>query len=466
MRNVTIIPSGNFKGKQCFKLIGPYGEIHAFEFFIRRLHEEGYAPNTIAIYKSSIAYFLDYMFEAQNTFQKRGVMRIDKAQLKKIIYHWAEYLTFGENSGDPMVKEISTLMPSPMVTSKTSSTYHAGLKKFLELSDEIQKEHEDLSKLGVINDFENRLEHLFSNIGQVKLRPALERVRMAASSMLPGVIANGAKTKKVTVLNESHLSVIDDNRVTIFPFDRFKDFYDNLLTYRDRAYYNFLGASGARGHEARQMLWADVRPDEREVFLVNPGSRINHSSYLALSIEQRNKLAWKGRESPETFLVEPFASLFWQNLELYLKHEYIPHGRHDFVFQVLEGDTRGDPYFTADHKSWEGVFKRACRLAKVPSNVRGAHSLRHSYGTYALNYFPLPNGEFGLPITIVRIMMGHKDLKATQLYAQKDRDILRAQLIAAESFSRSIPGSMQSASELQIKALLSSAKKLGWDGEV
>lgn len=445
-------------------MIGPHGEVQAFEFFVRRLYEEGYAPKTVETYKSGLAFFFDYLFEAQKDFVTRGVEQINNSQLKQIIFHWAEYLTLGESSGNPMVKEVSKLMPSPMVSSKTSHTCHAALKKFLELSDEIGKEHEDLIKLGVISDSEASLERLFSNIGQIKSRSNLERARMAASSMLPGVIAGGARTKKATFLNGPYMSVTEANEITPFPVERFKEFFDELLTYRDKAYYSFLGASGSRGHEARQMLWEDIRPDEREIHLVNPSSRINHPSYLALPISQRNKLAWKGRESAETFLLEPFASLFWESLSLYLKHEYVPHGIHDFVFQSLEGDTRGDPYFAADHKSWGGAFKRACKLAKIPSNIRGGHSLRHSYGTYILNYFPLPNGEFGLPITMVRQMMGHKDLKSTQVYAKKDKDILRAQLVAAESLSRGFPGSTHSFNELQIKALLNTAKKLGWDG--
>jgi site-specific recombinase XerD len=60
-------------------------------------------------------------------------------------------------------------------------------------------------------------------------------------------------------------------------------------------------------------------------------------------------------------------------------------------------------------RSAQAVFKKAMIKAKINKPV-GIHSLRHSYATHLL--------EYGTDITHIQKLLGHKDLKTTQLYAK------------------------------------------------
>ena len=70
-------------------------------------------------------------------------------------------------------------------------------------------------------------------------------------------------------------------------------------------------------------------------------------------------------------------------------------------------------------------FKEAVERANIrpPCNERAwtLHSLRHLYGTYMLNDYPIApeQGRFGLPLTDVQMLMGHKSIRSTEKYARR-----------------------------------------------
>jgi hypothetical protein len=45
-----------------------------------------------------------------------------------------------------------------------------------------------------------------------------------------------------------------------------------------------------------------------------------------------------------------------------------------------------------------------------------------------VNYLPLVRGGYGLPIGLVRVVMGHALIKSTEKYAVLDKDLIHAQL--------------------------------------
>lgn len=60
-------------------------------------------------------------------------------------------------------------------------------------------------------------------------------------------------------------------------------------------------------------------------------------------------------------------------------------------------------------RSAQLVFKNAMKKAKINKNI-GIHGLRHSYATYLL--------EFGTDITLIQKLLGHNDIRTTQIYTQ------------------------------------------------
>jgi hypothetical protein len=57
------------------------------------------------------------------------------------------------------------------------------------------------------------------------------------------------------------------------------------------------------------------------------------------------------------------------------------------------------------------------------------------YGTYTLKYMPVPGQATpGLPITYVKILMGHASITSTMKYAKHDTDIIDAYLQHANQY--------------------------------
>jgi site-specific recombinase XerD len=60
-------------------------------------------------------------------------------------------------------------------------------------------------------------------------------------------------------------------------------------------------------------------------------------------------------------------------------------------------------------RSVQMVFKNAMRKAKINKSV-GIHGLRHSYATHLL--------ECGTDMLFIQKLLGHKDIKTTEIYAK------------------------------------------------
>lgn len=197
------------------------------------------------------------------------------------------------------------------------------------------------------------------------------------------------------------------------------------------ALYSLLAATGMRTHEALQLRFIDIITEidgSTSIELHSPFSRPTPG----LTPNESAKLAWKGRETHRTFMIEPFASIFWENLKNYLELEYNQSVNHDFIFQL----DNGRPFFTSDRKNRNTTFKRYATKSgvKETKSIR-IHSLRHMYGTYILNYMPVPGNRIpGLPLVYVQRLMGHASSSSTMRYAKQDEDILDAYLEHANKY--------------------------------
>lgn len=87
-----------------------------------------------------------------------------------------------------------------------------------------------------------------------------------------------------------------------------------------------------------------------------------------------------------------------EDLRIYYK-EYLPK---DFLF---EGQYGGQ--YTV--RSAQLVFKNAMKKAGIKKQI-GIHGLRHSYATHLL--------EFGTDISFIQKLLGHNDIRTTQIYAR------------------------------------------------
>lgn len=406
-------------GKPSWKLLGPDGwPIAAFDAFAKSLRNV--ATNTLDSYCRHLAEFLDYLIEAHVVIGQGRALT--KLELTDVIEVYGDYLRLGVDANSETARRIAAQL-QPGVNAATSVVpKKAAVRRFLKLSEAVRKELAELARLSpstsqVVD------EKLFAELNTRRELKPYEVQAMQAHSMLAGVVAEGPKFVDAVLLDDAVDGVqYDESRA--FPYDKVADLIDAMPTYRDKTFYALLAACGCRTHEALQTLVEDVDVVEGGVLLVNPDFRPGHPSYRALSVEQRAQLAWKGRTTQLTLLIEPFASTFFESLQKYLELEHLPHGRHDFLFQYLSTGGRGLPYFLSSAASRLELFHQVCkRIGVTLPRGTGPHSLRHMYGTYALNYFPRANGDYGLPLPLVQHLLGHADSKSTLKYARFDRDL-------------------------------------------
>lgn len=85
-----------------------------------------------------------------------------------------------------------------------------------------------------------------------------------------------------------------------------------------------------------------------------------------------------------------------------LRSYYLEYKPNDFLF---EGQYGGQYSI----RSVQAIFKNGMIKAKINKKV-GIHSLRHSYATHLM--------EYGTDITFIQTLLGHNDIKTTQIYTK------------------------------------------------
>ena len=430
MKNVSLIDV-RVDGRQSFGLLDPDGRrIAAFDAFANSILRN--PLNTRKTYCRGLAKFFDYLIEATRYLGSRATS-LSRDDLIGVLEAYREYLVYGGKSENPLARQVDSTLASPMVSAASCELMHVPLRRFLELSETLRKHLDELARHGLLK----------SDVDPNPLLPSVAKreigkhqaTAMLANSLLAGVISGGPKLMKDAALpGYGGSAPYDEKRA--FPFDAAVPLVNAMPSWRDKALYSFCAASGCRISEALQLLWSDIQVSTGTVKLVDPARRANDTSYLALEPHEREQLVWKGRATQVTLLIEPFATIFFEAIEMYVRQEYMPHGIHQFVFQHLTKGMEGRPYFLSAASSRREIFQKAVSVAIENEQERtalGVHSLRHMYGTYLLNYFPRIGGSYGLPIGLVKQLMGHKNIKMTERYAQHDPDLLQAELAYASN---------------------------------
>lgn len=367
-------------------------------------------------YLGHVARFIEYVYAASLV----GLEPI-KQSLDVIIRSYESYLLHGQGSSDNLARDIANLTGRTKSCSPASlPVIEAALTHFLNLSDSLAKASGE--------------DGLFSRYLPNAVVPVTSReaAKLRSGSMFGGVIRGGSKKRKcgsglfrATKRRGTNRRNSSQKRTDFeFPLDRIGALLKATHCHRDRAIYALLAASGMRTSEALQIRVEDIDVENRLVYVYSPFERSNPS----ITEDEFDKLRWKGRQTSDTFLIEPWASIFFDSLRDYFRYEFVPSSRHPFVFQTLFGESRGRPYFAGDRSARIKQFKKRAIAAEVQLPWGDAvHSLRHSYGIYVLNYLPTPTG-LGMSILLVANLMGHSDIKNTKIYARHDEEIIRVEL--------------------------------------
>lgn len=405
-------------------------EFKPFTHYAKWLAQRGYATNTVKAYSEHVARFIDYVYEASNTTFPPDT----DATIENIVYSYQAFLLFGKDATNSIARELAHSLGKEKLTSQSSlsQTIEVSIRWFLDVS--FQKNTIEPDQLfGKFYTSRQEYRSQFAISAQKANSWLASVIRDSLNSVLP-------KRKGQTLFPKAKRRARKNEKETFktiaFPIERSvalvraKKPARSSTFYRDMTIYALLAATGARTSEALQLRMDDIGlgGDDISVYLRNPFSR----KIKGITEEEHKQLSWKGRETELTFMIEPFSTIFRENLEKYLSLEYNSSAGHDFLLQ----DEQGRPYFACDRSSRDKTFKKYARLAGVESTEGiSLHSLRHMYGTYVLNYMPVPGSKTpGFPMTYVKILMGHKSISSTNKYAKHDTDIIDAYIQHANQY--------------------------------
>ncbi|HDS1815838.1 TPA: tyrosine-type recombinase/integrase [Pseudomonas putida] len=418
---------------------------------MRTMIDTGSHPESIRMAGYSLGNFLDYFLE--------GLQHIKPTQSEiNILYReYHSYLTSGEASSSKTVRKICEVKPSPLVDITSSRTYHSFIKPFLNSLTNIQQAYNEYIENGLTPDQPETSElidcllKITANIVTIREKEN----RKAANYGTPLTAATGRKTHRKTYT--SHIPYQDNFQKPLeehqfFPLDRITALIEKASCYRNACLYALIAATNARDSEADQILWRDINIASREILLIDPATRKNrNTAYKGLNEYQINKLQWKGRGTPLTVLLEPYESLFFDYLELYMRYEYKASCGHEFVFHSIDGK----PLYLCDYSTVIlHQFKQAAARA-LPDQPHiaqklGLHSLRHSNIYFLKNYLEHSNGQ-GLTDSELMLLTGHTDIRSLQKYAKADWEILMEKLAHANYLRKH--GNTLSNTEFQIAYL-------------
>lgn len=449
LKNVTLHHTLARSGDDTWMLIHEDGwQDPYFDYYAKDLLENKQSKfNTREKYCRFVAAFVDYLVEASKWYRESGQsgsltceyrqtnsagFSIDLAgpALVELIRIYPKVLAGGAYSDDPVVVEMAKRLKRKVTAQPSQQVHIAAINHYLALSEgfNLRLQQSGLSEFNGLPLLSETC--LFPHIGAAVELSRFERLAMSTRTMLGGVIAGGAKLKRLSALKPVVFNGDGENfdYDSAFPLESAPDLINHgFNSYRDRALYCLLMASGIRISEALALTWNDVDCVNRKIYIRDPRTKDLEKVYLGfLSLEQRNSLPWKGRTHPVTLLIEPFATEFWKLLELYMKHEMFVTSTHPFVFQVLKRGNAADPLILSDHSNLRRNFKKACHKLDA-EYCYSAHSLRHMYGVYCLNFWPNADGSYGLVPEKVQFLMGHSRRDSTMHYAKPDTYILEAE---------------------------------------
>lgn len=420
-KNINLIKK-SIDNEDVFLIIEDGGMINSyFSFFMSRIIENGFSKNTCAAYAVAIATFLDYISEAVQSENEKGFI-FDIAKLYDYVQLFPKYLSSATNTTNKNILEIAQRLNfTRPLSHSTEVSYIAAVNKYLIYSEEYSR------KINEVDGVNNSTE-LFKSIKR-KI-DSYEAFLINKDNVFSSVIAGGAKIKNNVILKPSKRGVAQkniDNDKREFPISHVEKLISLNKDYLTKTIIALLAASGLRLSEALLLTFNDIDFVSRTIKIKNPKLRKPEDFNNYFTYEQQQELPFKSRTTENVFLIHPFDDIFWDCLQKYLVQERLLTELHPFIFNVKNSEV---PMITHDRNLKAFTQKFKYKTCKILPDEYSPHSLRHMYVSYLVNYFPCENGSFGLPIHKVQKIVGHTNLKSTEVYIHTNIELNKFQQMA------------------------------------
>lgn len=425
--------SGNVVSWEVLDMSG--NTVPACSLFIRKL--EGYAFATQKRYVEAVCKFVDYLYECGilGCFGDNDTLPSRQRVAEAIDAYVPLLLRGSATSIDILIADKATLETNQWkirafktlnikpCRRKSLDNVIAALNLFLRHAESLSLEAHDQSNfLGIKLPTEyppliNAVDDGFSKTSSI------QHTAIRSASLPGSVIRTHGAIKCPSDTSFTSQKLKTDQQPKDFPVIHMDSLLAAATSWRDRALWLLLLASGIRKSEALNLQWSDIDIALQRVYVLDP-----HGRRYGRHMTEEEKIRFKGRTVSRTYLWEPWRSRFFHALAEYREREWrIPNDGNGFVFQILkvhEGKV-GVPLAQSSDAATNHPFKKAVIKAGIPGPDVGdedqwtPQSLRHAYGVYMLNYIPIAPGVFGLPEADVQCLMGDGNINSTRKYARR-----------------------------------------------
>lgn len=437
-----------YRGHKCYSLYwiaGPLAgqEYLAFKLFTEDLIDDGLSHNSIKNYSIQGAQYLDFM---ETGYAVLGEINTETTNLLTKGYY--DYLIWGSQCEADHLVKIHKVKPRETVSSKSAAAYHAPIKRLINCAANTVDKLESHKVYGHTANLDRSIKLFSSFKSAARSLTHYQKKNLKNRSRLGSVMSGGPQKKQPNILGHLPKNNYDDNDVIdpkkFFPLEHICSLILSAGSYRDAALWALIAASSLRPIEAIQLLREDIDLVRRKVYAIDPYNRPNiPQSYYGITQTEFLELAWKGRATKHTLLLEPYGTLFFTFLEKYWLHEYRIDTGHNFIFQ----DNDGSPLYLRDYGSCVlRSFHEAASIAlknvdMCEREYLGLHSLRHSYCYYFKNFFQHTHG-CGLSNHELMMLTGHQDPKSLEKYAVLDHELLLEKITSGRNhFTHNSPRS-------------------------
>lgn len=356
--------------------------------------------------------------------------------LSEAILMYPRFLIEGIYSDDPIISRIAISLQTEPVERESARTYSAGVNLFLKISHDLSrctKSSEKMFAQLYVIDVDAEY------IGNERHRSPQEIKRITER----GVIASNMpkkinKTTPSPPLSISKGGSVKTREAKDFPYIYLEQVID-ACSPRNKCLFYMMAGGGLRFSEAIAAKKPLINATTRKMRIEDPNNSRKSHEY-----PENNKYSWKGRDTAIIYFFEPLKSLFFNAYAEYLAVR--PTSESEFLFLYEDNDRYGEPLIECSkldnlNGTLNFQFKKAqqeyVRQTGVKPDTFSAdytmHSLRHFYGMWLRNRLRVPGrASVGLELTEIQIMMGHKRLSSTEIYSQREAELIELDLELAD----------------------------------
>jgi integrase len=359
-----------------------------------------------------------------------GAAPLEEEAALKTINLYYEFLTKGQLSNDYVIRKAAEALQRNTVSRSSANTYIAPVNHFLRISQAKLKDTARLLKILTGNN----------SFSSIKTLPLLED-RARSSAEMEQI---NDRTLKFGRLSDAYNNLAaggipggkaaNNNLPKYFPIEKVLQLLHGIENPMHRCCAALMVAGGIRQSELWPIRLADIDESARTVQIEDPNFHRNPGAAKTHKI-----LPFKGRLITSVVLFEPFKSIFFEALADYLKVR--PTTDCEYLFVSDKQTLYGQSLLTCQksnttNRQLNRCLKKTQKTLWPDSSAEqlyASHSLRHFYGTWARNFVHIPGrNELGLELAEIQIIMGHKDIKSTYIYAKISEENLIAEIEIAE----------------------------------